>query len=175
MNPYDAAHMLARALKESPEYREYNNLKDKVQHNPSTKSMLKDFRKKQFAMQARQLSGQHVTEDEIQKLQNLQNILLQNPVVGPFFHAEYRISQIMNDVYRILGEAVDMEMSDELKELSEELKKEAETLKSAAKDDQEEAPAEKEAPAEEPLKEKEAPAEEQVQEPVDEKEEPASA
>ena len=145
MNPYDAAHMLARALKDSPEYKEFKDLKDKVQQNPSTKNMLKDFRKKQFAMQARQLSGQHVTEDEIQQLQNLQNILLQNPVVGPFFHAEYRFTQIMNDVYKIMGDAVDMEMSDELKELSEELKKEAEALKNK----------------EEPLEEKEEPAAEE--------------
>jgi cell fate (sporulation/competence/biofilm development) regulator YlbF (YheA/YmcA/DUF963 family) len=164
MNPYDAAHMLARALKESPEYKEFNNLKEKVQQNEKTRNMLKDFRKKQFAMQARQLSGQHVTEDEIQQLQNLQNILLQNPVVGPFFHAEYRISQIMNDVYKILGEAVDMDMSDELKELSEELKKEAEAMNSAqgpADEKEEPAPEDKEAPVEEPSDEKKEPAAEE--------------
>lgn len=164
MNPYDAAHMLARALKESPEYKEFNNLKEKVQQNEKTRNMLKDFRKKQFAMQARQLSGQHVTEDEIQQLQNLQNILLQNPVVGPFFHAEYRISQILNDVYKILGEAVEMDMGDELKELSEELKKEAEAMNSAqgpADEKEEPAPEDKEAPVEEPSDEKKEPAAEE--------------
>ncbi len=125
MNPYDAAHLLAKAMKESPEYKEFKTLKDQVQQNESTKKMLKDFRKKQFTLQSKQLSGQQVPEEESKKVQELQNVLLQNPLVGPYLHAEYRLSTILNDVYKILGESVDMDMADDLKEISEELEKEA--------------------------------------------------
>ena len=125
MNPYDAAHLLAKALKESPEYTEFKNLKDKVQQQDTTKKMLKDFRKKQFTLQAKQMSGQQVSEEETKKVQELQNVLLQNPLVGPYLHAEYRLSTILNDVYKILGDAVDMDMAADLKEISEELEREA--------------------------------------------------
>ena len=127
MNPYGAAHLLAKAMKESPEYNEFKTLKDQVQQNESTKKMLKDFRKKQFTLQAKQMSGQKVSEEDTKKLQELQNVLLQNPLVGPYLHAEYRLSTILNDVYKILGEAVDMDMADDLKEISEELEREAKT------------------------------------------------
>lgn len=133
MNPYDAAHLLANAMKESPEYKEFKSLKDKVQQNESTKKMLKDFRKKQFTLQARQMSGQQVSEEDSKKVQELQNVLLQNPLVGPFLHAEYRLSTILNDVYKILGEAVDMDMAEDLKEISEELEKEAKELEKEPK------------------------------------------
>ena len=125
MNPYDAAHILAKAIKESPEYTEFKNLKEKVQQQDTTKKMLKDFRKKQFTLQAKQMSGQQVSEEDTKKVQDLQNVLLQNPLVGPYLHAEYRLSTILNDVYKILGEAVDMDMAADLKEISEELEREA--------------------------------------------------
>ena len=128
MNPYDAAHILAKALKESPEYTEFKNLKDKVQQQDTTKKMLKDFRKKQFTLQAKQMSGQQVSEEDTKKVQELQQVLLQNPLVGPYLHAEYRLSTILNDVYKILGEAVDMDMADDLKEISEELEREAKNI-----------------------------------------------
>ena len=125
MNPYDAAHLLAKSVKESIEYKEFKHLKDQVQQNESTKKMLKDFRKKQFSLQAKQMSGQQVSEEETKKVEELQNVLLQNPLVGPYLHAEYRLSTILNDVYKILGEAIDMDMADDLKEITEELEKEA--------------------------------------------------
>ena len=125
MNPYDAAHMLAKALKESPDYTEYKNLKEKVNQQESTRKMLKDFRKKQFGLQTRQMTGQEVPEAEVNKLQDLQNVLLQNPLVGPFLHAEYKLTQTLNDVYKIIGEAVELGMEEEMNELSEEIKQEA--------------------------------------------------
>lgn len=125
MNPYDAAHLLANALKESPEYKEFKNLKNQVQQHESTKKMLKDFRKKQYIHQTKQMSGQQVSEEDTKKMQELQNVLMQNPVVGPYLHAEFRLSTILNDVYKIMGETVDMDMADDLKEISEELEKEA--------------------------------------------------
>lgn len=152
MNPYDAAHALARALRESSEYREFIDLKEKVKQNTKTADMLKDFRKKQFSMQTRQLSGQHVPDDEIQKLQNLQNVLLQNPLVGPYLHAEYRMTQTLNDIYKILGEAVDLDLENDLKEFTDELKKEAAAQHNHAEQDEAEE-ADKTAAIEEEVKE----------------------
>ena len=140
MNPHDAAHLLAKALRESPEYKEFKDLKNKVEQNDTTRNMIKDFRKKQFAMQARQISGQYVSEEEIQQLQNLQGVLLQNPLVGPYLHAEYRVSQILNDVMKIINEAVDLELGEELKEIAEELKKEAEAKENNDEKDEKDDP-----------------------------------
>lgn len=134
MTPYDAAHQLARILKESQEYREYKTLKDKVQQNEKARSMLKDFRKKQFYLEAQQMAGHKVGSDEMRQLEELQNVLQQNPLVGPYLYAEYKIARIIQDVSKIINDAVDLEMSEELKEISEEIRQEMNEKNNQSKD-----------------------------------------
>ena len=50
MNPYDQAHALARALKESEEYREYARLKDVAYEDATNKALLDEYNKLQFRM-----------------------------------------------------------------------------------------------------------------------------
>ena len=45
MNPYDQAHALARALKESEEYREYARLKDVAYEDATNKALLDEYKK----------------------------------------------------------------------------------------------------------------------------------
>ena len=51
MNPYDHAHNLARALKESSEYRGLLEAKKKLEADPKNKEMLLDFRRCQWEME----------------------------------------------------------------------------------------------------------------------------
>ena len=48
MNIYDLAHQLARALKESQEYKTYMELKEKVSENEELSASINDFQQKQF-------------------------------------------------------------------------------------------------------------------------------
>ena len=43
MNVYDEAHGLARAIKESQEFKHYSELREKVEANESINEMLKNF------------------------------------------------------------------------------------------------------------------------------------
>lgn len=109
MNVYDSAHQLARVLKQSTEYTEYKNLEKKLKENPSAKEMLDDFRKRQFEVQSAQMMGQKVDEEKVKKLQELQKILMQDPAITEFLHAEYRLTQILADIYKILGDALELD------------------------------------------------------------------
>ena len=53
MNPYDQAHALARALKESEEYREYTRLKETAYDDGTNKALLDEYKKLQFRLQAK--------------------------------------------------------------------------------------------------------------------------
>ena len=53
MNVYDQAHMLARALKETEEYREYNRLKTIAYEDSTNKALLDEYKRMQFRLQAR--------------------------------------------------------------------------------------------------------------------------
>ena len=109
MNVYNCAHQLAKALKESDEYIVYKNLEIKVKANPEVKVMMDDFRRRQFEVQGAQMMGQAVEESKLLKLQELHSILMKDGTISEFMQAEYRLTQMMADIYKILGEAVELD------------------------------------------------------------------
>lgn len=106
MNVYEDAHNLARAIKASEEYKQFDALKKQVEAQPELDKMLKDFQKKQFDMQAKQLMGESVGSEVTQKIQELYSIVATNPLAAEYLQAEMRFSLMMNDVYKILGDVI---------------------------------------------------------------------
>ena len=109
MNVYNCAHQLANALKDSDEYKLYKGLEVKVKDNPDVKVMMDDFRRRQFEVQSAQMMGQKVDESKILKLQELHQVLMKDGIISEYMQAEYRLTQMMADIYKILGEAVDLD------------------------------------------------------------------
>ena len=70
INVYDQAHNLARAIKNSEEYRTYIKKREIVYANEKNKKMVEDFRGKVLEIQMDQLSGKKVKQEEMEKLQN---------------------------------------------------------------------------------------------------------
>jgi len=117
-NIYDAAHNLAKLMKESEEYKAYKRVKDKIDSDPKIKEMLSDFKKKQFELQAKQLQGQQVSSDEIYKLQQLYQIISLNSDISEFLSKEFLLQRMVADITRIIAEAVEFD-TDFLKEFNE--------------------------------------------------------
>lgn len=111
MNVYDKAHELARALKESQEYKDFKSALDKIEQNQKNKEMLKDFKKKELQIQAAQLSGQQPDKEEVDKLQKLFQILCYDKDMSDYFAAEFRFNRMMADISKILSDAVPVNMS----------------------------------------------------------------
>lgn len=108
-NVYDLAHQLKKAIMNSPEYKNYIEKKNIVYSNERNKSMVEDFRKQALELQVKQLSGKEVDEKEIEKLKSLENILRLNPTINEFLLAEYRFSQLVQDITKIIGEALNID------------------------------------------------------------------
>ena len=106
MNVHDEAHNLARAIKESPEYRQYAELKEKASQNEELASMLNDFQAKQFEIQAKQMIGEELGPELTEQIQSLYQILMKDPLAAQYVQAEMRFSMLVNDVYNILGEVI---------------------------------------------------------------------
>lgn len=109
MNVYDAAHNLARSIKDSNEYKEYMENHKKVLSNPKTKNIIEDFREKVTEMQMSQMSGKELDPSKTEEMEKLEEILMGNPVISEFFSAEMRFGQVMNDIYKILGDSIEIE------------------------------------------------------------------
>ena len=108
MNVYDAARNLSRAIKDSEEYKQYEQMKATVSQNAELTEMLNDFHEKQMEMQTKQILGQEVGEEFTAQIQQLYSIMVANPVAAQFLQSEMRFSVMMNDVYKILGEVINL-------------------------------------------------------------------
>lgn len=106
MNVYDQAHGLARAIKESEEFRQYDQLKQEVDKNPELSKMVKDFQTKQFQMQAKQISGEADMQETTARIQEMYQIIMKDPLAAQYMQAQMRFSLMMNDVYKILGDVI---------------------------------------------------------------------
>ncbi len=105
MNPYDAAHVLARTLRESPELKEYSDSQELLASDSAAREMLLDFRKEQFRLQKQKLAGLEVAPEQLEKLDNLFEVLNLNLTVKRFLDAEFRFSRLIGDVQKIINES----------------------------------------------------------------------
>lgn len=102
MSVYDLANRLAKQIKKSEEYKNYQEMREKIISNDKSMEMLQDYQQEQLKVQSRQLSGEDLSEEDRQKLENLREIIELNPEVKKYLDAEYRVSVMLNDLQRIL-------------------------------------------------------------------------
>ena len=112
MNIYDQAHALARALKETDEYREYQRLKYVAMENETQKALIEEYKRLQFQLQVSMASGNSPDPAEMERLQKIAGVLQLSPDASNFILSEYRFQKLLADIYKILGDAagIDMDM-----------------------------------------------------------------
>ena len=106
MNPYDKAHELARALRESHEYQALLDCRSRVDADPAAKRMIDEFRRRQWELETRRIMGEGVSDDELQQVNQMQEAIQMHAVLREYVEAEYRFGVIYSDVHNILGDAV---------------------------------------------------------------------
>lgn len=106
MNVYDEAHSLARAIKESNEFLEFDKVRKEVEEDKDVSEMIADMQKLQIELQTAQISGQQPPEDLITRIQSLSTMLATKPLASRFMQAEAAFSVMMNDVFQIIGDAM---------------------------------------------------------------------
>ncbi len=112
MNPYDQAHELARALKDSEEYREFTRLKAAAYDDNTNKALLDEYKRLQFRLQAKIAAGESLPEEDMQRLQQIGALLQFNPDVSAYLMAEFRFQRMLSDIFKILADVagVDLDM-----------------------------------------------------------------
>jgi cell fate (sporulation/competence/biofilm development) regulator YlbF (YheA/YmcA/DUF963 family) len=102
MSVYDTARRLERKLKDSDQYQKYQELRKKIEDNSGSKKMLIDYQNLMMEMQTKRMSGEELNEEDKEKLQNLQNLIEINNNVKKYLEAEYQLSQMINDLQKII-------------------------------------------------------------------------
>lgn len=106
MYVYDKANELAKSIKESKEYLEYKDLKKVISEDLKLKEQVDEFEKIRYEEQLLAVQGEKTSQEKMQKLQALYEILVKEPKVKEFFDAEVRFNLMIADVNKIIGEAI---------------------------------------------------------------------
>ena len=114
MNIYDCAHALVKAIKSSPEYKNFKAAKEKLQEDSDAKKMISDLRKIQWNMQKQKISGIEIAPEQEKQLSRLLEVANLNLVVKEYLEAEYNFSIILTDIQKIISEAMQDILSSEI-------------------------------------------------------------
>lgn len=106
VNPYDKANELGRALKNSKEYLEYIEAKEKISKDEKNKEILEDFNKKQKEVQMMAINGKEVEPEKMAKIQEMYKVLVDNPAIKEYFDIEVRFNVMLADINKIIAESV---------------------------------------------------------------------
>jgi cell fate (sporulation/competence/biofilm development) regulator YlbF (YheA/YmcA/DUF963 family) len=114
MKPIELAKQLAQALAGSEEYQNYKKYKDILMQHEAAKTMLDDFRKKQWELERKKLNGDKFLGPPEDELRKLSEIIGLNPYIRDFLMAEYHFSKLFGEIQSIIGEAIGLEPLEEM-------------------------------------------------------------
>ena len=106
MNVYDEAHSLAKAIKESNEFKEFDRIRKEVDADKETSDMLKELTELQVQLQTAQMVGQQPDKDVFARFQSLNTMAMTKPLAMQYMQAQFALATMMNDVFGIVGEAI---------------------------------------------------------------------
>jgi len=102
---YDQAHRLAGELKQSEEYQQLLQARERVERVESARAMLLDFQQQQKDLQEALMRGETIPPERQEQMQKLMEIVAANPTVMEYRTAELRLLRLMGDLEKIIWDA----------------------------------------------------------------------
>ena len=106
MNFYDKVHEMVRAFKETNEFKEYIELKEKLKKEEDAYKRLKNFKEKQKKYQLEYIDGKEHNKEVLEEMQNLYSIVIQNETSRKLLENEMKINVMLADMQKIIGDAL---------------------------------------------------------------------
>ena len=101
-NIYDTANQLERDLRDLAEFKTVKKSFEAIEADETAKALFDEFRQVNIELQQKQYSGQEITEEDIQKAQELGQKVSENEYIKALMEAEQRLNTIMQDINRII-------------------------------------------------------------------------
>jgi cell fate (sporulation/competence/biofilm development) regulator YlbF (YheA/YmcA/DUF963 family) len=102
INLYDSAYELEKVIRNSSEYTELKRLYDAVNNDPSAKTMFENFRNIQMQLQEKQMTGQQITQEEVEQAQKTVALVQQHELISKLMEAEQRMSMVIGELNQII-------------------------------------------------------------------------
>ena len=108
---YSSTYRLAQDIRDSEEYRTYHDLKESVMSDETTAALIREYRKLQMTIQMAVMSGQQADSEDMQRFSGISTLLFSKEEVSQFLMSEMRLQQALADIFRIVTEAADVDVS----------------------------------------------------------------
>ncbi|BBK27827.1 YlbF/YmcA family competence regulator [Staphylococcus arlettae] len=107
VNLYDHANQLEQALRESDEYQAIQNAYENVKANEESKKLFEEFRETQLSFQQKQMQGEEIGEEELQKAQEQAQQIENDSNISELMAAEQKMSQVFQEINQIIVKPLD--------------------------------------------------------------------
>ncbi|MFD1037646.1 YlbF family regulator [Virgibacillus byunsanensis] len=101
-NIYDSAYDLEKAIRESEEFTNLKQAYEAVMNDESAKQMFNNFRDTQMQLQEKQMQGEEITEEEVEKARQVVELVQQHEDISKLMEQEQHLNTVINDVSRII-------------------------------------------------------------------------
>lgn len=119
MNVYDEANNLARAIKESAQYKRYEQAIQTINGNTTHENMVKDYMKSQYELSRAQMEGKEITEEQKNAFNTLYQTISNITEVSEFIQSQLSYAVMMQDLSKIISDASNVEIPFMQKEMDE--------------------------------------------------------
>lgn len=106
-NVYDAAYELEKAIRQSDEFEQLQKRYHEVHNDESSRKMFTSFRDIQLSLQEKQMTGQEITEEEVEQAQKTVALVQQHERISKLMEAEERMGMIISELNQIIIKPLD--------------------------------------------------------------------
>ncbi|EOB8486502.1 YlbF/YmcA family competence regulator [Staphylococcus aureus] len=107
VNLYDYANQLEQALRESEEYKAIKEAFANVKVNEESKKLFDEFRETQINFQQKQMQGEEIAEEDLQKAQEQAQAIEKDENISALMNAEQKMSQVFQEINQIIVKPLD--------------------------------------------------------------------
>ncbi|WP_100330516.1 YlbF family regulator [Bacillus xiapuensis] len=101
-NLYDLAYELEKGLRQSAELAQLKQLYKEVNDDQEAHAIFSNFREIQMRLQEKQMTGQEITEEEVQQAQKTVAIVQQHDKISKLMEAEQKMSMTIAELNKIM-------------------------------------------------------------------------
>ncbi|SDC62539.1 Cell fate regulator YlbF, YheA/YmcA/DUF963 family (controls sporulation, competence, biofilm development) [Pelagirhabdus alkalitolerans] len=98
----ESAQALEQAIRNSEEFNGLKDAYDTVMNDEIAKKMFDDFRNTQLELQQKQMQGEEITEEEVEKARKVVETVQQHEQISKLMEEEQRVNDLINEISRTI-------------------------------------------------------------------------
>lgn len=101
-NLMETASALEKTIRDSAEFSELKTRYAELNQDESAKGLFENFRNVQLELQEKQMTGQPISDEEVQRAQSIVAVVQQNPKIVALMDAEQKMSTVIAEINKIV-------------------------------------------------------------------------